>query len=377
MIIISRASILKEKCNLANISIMIKKLYFLFILCSIFSAVSSQTYLDDTPARHFDAFLQNVYNKSAVIKNNSIKRIIYLQANQHSGMTRDTMEIREFDKNGEYIRYVFYDGGKKRSQHIYSRSSGTEKSVTQIFSTSSGKFSDTNTEERTKTIKDGNVILQTIKYPKGEGKEFKYYYDGSKLTKREDLFQNKIEIEYQYKYDAKKNLTNYNMTRFNPANNKTILQDVDYTYGAQNNCIGIISKSKYTNVTDDIYSFIYNADYNLVKQDYDVSTGGLNNERHVGEINYIYYNKILQKINQKIDANSNMESIFSYDSNGKISKITCNYKGGNRFEIFTPRSTDGILIYDYSYDKKNNPTKLVITENNQVRNIYETIVEYY
>lgn len=88
---------------------------------------------------------------------------------------------------------------------------------------------------------------------------------------------------------------------------------------------------------------------------------------------------MLDKIFEKSVDNDTLEALFSYNENQNISTIVCTFisDGIGKFILFNPLSKNGVLKYDYFYDTKNNVSKMIITENNYIRNIYETEIEYY
>lgn len=366
---------------------MIRKLYIFFFINLLYFTSYSQIYLDNTPSRFFNIFLQNKYDNDSIIKVNKIKRITYFQSNSDTNLRRDTTEVREYNMYGQFTKHIYYNQNKKSKLGVYTRENNREKSIYKKYYNNSEKIYERYSEEILKEYEDKNIIYQIVKYTEGKDtdtKEYKYYYDGLKLIKRENIYKGFVETSLNYTYNSQGKLINYNMIHFEELLNKeikqTVSQDVDYSYDHQNNLIGVMSKRYSTYFSDDEHHYTYNNNQKLISERYNLSLGSLNDVRKMGTIDYSYLNnKMLDKIIEKSVDNDTLEAIFSYNENQNISNIVCTFISDDigKFILFNPLSKKGILKYEYFYDTKNNVTKMIITENNSVRNIYETEIEYY
>jgi len=366
---------------------MIRELYILFFINLLYSTSYSQTYLDNTPSRYFNIFLQSKYDNDYIIKANKIKRITYFQSNSNSGLKRDTTQVREYNNEGQYIKLINYNNNQKSTQYIYTRENNVEKSIGHKYYNNSDKIYGRYSEEILTEYKGGKMIYQIVKYIDGKDidyKEYKYFYDTSKLIKRENIYKNFVETSLNYTYNLQGKLINYNMVRFEKSHNneikQTISQDIDYSYDRQNNLIKVLSKHHSPYFADNEYHYTYDQDDKIINERYNISLSKLNDERKAGTINYLYKNdRMLDKIFEKSVDNDTLEALFSYNENQNISTIVCTFisDGIGKFILFNPLSKNGVLKYDYFYDTKNNVSKMIITENNYIRNIYETEIEYY
>jgi len=366
---------------------MIRELYILFFINLLYSTSYSQTFLDNTPSRYFNIFLQSKYENDSTIKANKIKRITYFQSNSNSGLKRDTTQVREYNTEGQYIKLINYNNNQKSTQYIFTRNDNTEKRIYKKYYNNSDKIFDGYSEETFTKFKDEKIVYRLVKHIDGNDKdsmEYKYYYNGLKLTKRENIHRNFTQVVFNYTYNNEEKLINYNMFRFEKSHNneikQTISQDVDYSYDRQNNLIKVLSKHHSTYFADNEYYYTYDQDNKIINERYNISLSKLNDERKAGTINYLYKNdRMLDKIIEKSVDNDILEALFSYNKNDNISTIVCTFisDDSGKFILFNPSSKKGILKYDYFYDTKNNVSKMIITENNSIRNIYETEIEYY
>lgn len=364
-----------------------RKLYILFFINLLYSISYSQIYLDNTPSRFFNIFLQNKYDNDSIIKVNKIKRITYFQSNSNSGLKRDTTEVREYNTEGQYIKLINYNNNQKSKLYIYTRENNVEKSIGQKYYNNSDKIYERYSEEILTEYKERKIIYRVEKYIDGndiDHKEYKYYYEGSKLVKKEHIYRDTPEIVYNYNYNSDQKLINYNMIRFKELHNKeikqTISQDVDYSYDSHNNLVKVLSKHYSTYFSDDEHLYTYDDDQKLINERYNLSLGSLNDERKAGSINYLYKNdRMLDNIIEKSVDDDRLEALFSYNENQSVSTIVCTFISDEigKFILFNPLSKKGVLKYEYLYDIKNNVSKMIVTENNSIRNVYEIKIEYY
>ncbi len=161
---------------------------------------------------------------------------------------------------------------------------------------------------------------------------------------------------------------------------QTISQDVDYSYDYYNNLIKVLSKHNSTYFADNEYYYTYDQNNKIINELYNISLSKPNDERKAGSINYFYKNdSMLDKIIEKSVDDDRLEALFSYNENQNVSTIVCTFISDDigKFILFNPLSKKGVLKYEYLYDTKNNVSKMIVTENNSIRNVYEIKIEYY
>lgn len=170
-------------------------------------------------------------------------------------------------------------------------------------------------------------------------------------------------------------MSHFNYEKSLPA--KLTSENVIYNYDENKNCIDIIVKSKYTNVSDDTYSFMYK-NKKLIKENHNIDFG--NNKKNIGTIEYSYNGEQLIKITEISNLNGKIESELFYDNNAKLSKILSHSESEkyvNIYRYFNTLDKSSQQKSEFFYDEKNNLIKVINTENNQIKYIYDYIIEYY
>ncbi len=360
-----------------------KKLFLIYLFIGT-SLAYSQDYLDNTPVRYFNPFKSVFDFKKNEIKQNKIKKIIRLDAFANNGLRRDSSLIVEFDNDGNTVSVSNFNDGRIDSKWNYKyKNMGEIKIETQIKFTTKGAIYDTcyqknyigNTLDLNK-----NIIYSKRKDKNGRVTEFKYTYNtNSNIIKKENIFQNKVTTLFEYNYEAnvlrKYLLSNFNYDKALPS--KIISENVTYNYDDNKNCNQIIIKSKYVNIGDDTYNFTYN-DKKLMTENYNIYLG--NEKRNIGNINYTYEKGVLIKIIEKSNINGSANSELFYDGSGNLSTIlskTESDKYVNIYRYFNTMDKNSVRQFEFSYDGKGNLVKMINTENNSVKSIYEYIIEYY
>ncbi|MCD1115923.1 hypothetical protein [Chryseobacterium turcicum] len=351
-----------------------KLLYILLASFNIFSYAHAQQNLENTPAKYFNPYLpmENM-EKESFINEKKIKKITYIKKLDINNYRIDTIKVSSFDREGREIRTLHYSDGKKSKEIDYLYQKNEKKSHTKKLFMSGKIYDDDYGDEYYQFDENKNVIYLRTSYKKEKPREFKYLYKNSKLISREHLYLDKINVSFEYIYNDKNLLTEY--TYFSFENEKAEKKPIDqtlYFYDIHNNCIKIIVKLN--NETIETKDFKYNTDKKLIQEIYNYSNYGTTEK---GQIDYIYKDDKLSKITEKNDKNGKIESEIFYIKNDKLLKIVSNYSNSRSFRFINTMSNTGNHIFDYQYDNNGSLEKLTISENGNIKNVYEFSIEYY
>lgn len=348
----------------------------LFFLILTYYSVSSyaQTNLKNTPAKYFDPNLpmENMESQS-FIREKKIKKVTHIKKLDIENYRIDTIKVNTFDREGKETNTLYYSGGKKSEQINHQYEKNIKKSHTMKLLLSGKIYDDDYGDSHYQFDENKNLIYLKTSYKKEKPREFKYLYKNSKLILKEHLYMDKINVSYEYIYNDKNLLTEY--TYFSFENEKSEKRSVDntlYFYDSLNNCIKMILKLN--NEIIGQKDFKYNNDNKLIQEIYTYSNYGTTEK---GQIDYFYNNGKISKIIEKNDKNGKIESEIFYTENDNLLKIVSNYSNGRSYRYINTINDTGNHIFNYQYDNNGNLKELKISENGNIRSIYEFSTEYY